>query len=196
MFKGKHGMKQKRKSGSMKPLLMSVALTLVLCSLIGGTVAWLIADTDPVVNTFTYGDINIDLTETTGNQYKMIPGADIDKDPKVTVQADSEACWLFIKIDKSANYNNYLEDYAIASGWTLLEEGVYSREVDEVTAKAGAEYWVLDGNRVTVKSSVTKAMMENIKNGVVSEPTLSFTAYAVQREGFATPAAAWAEVTI
>lgn len=179
-----------------KATIAVVALALVLCFAIGGTLAWLVDNSGPVVNTFTYGDINIELSETTGEEYKMIPGNDITKDPKVTVEANSEACWLFVKVEKSDNYDDYLENYTIATGWTALDgvAGVYYREVDAATALAGEDYQVLAGDKVTVLDTVTKSMMEDIKNNVVDEPTLTFTAYAVQKDGFDTAALAWAEI--
>lgn len=173
-----------------KATIAVTALLLVLCFTIGGTLAWLKAETKSVVNTFTYGDINITLTEEAGKdsdyEFKMIPGNDIKKDPKVTVEKDSEACWLFIKIEKSATYNSYLADYAIADGWNELDgvAGVYYREVDAATAKAGTSYQVLKGNKVTVLDIVEKSDMEAIKNGTTAKPTLTFTAYAVQLDGF------------
>lgn len=199
-----------------KATIAVTALALVLCFAIGGTLAWLVDESDKVVNTFTYGDINIGLSETTGDEYKMIPGNDITKDPKVTVDANSEACWLFVKVEKSDNYDSYLTDYAIADGWTELasEAGtnykVYYREVDAATAKAGTSYQVLAGKDgysdgyVTVNSTVTKEMMnaidgiadsEEAKNTeLATRPSLAFTAYAVQKDGFATAALAWAEI--
>lgn len=178
-----------------KTAVAVAAMLLVLCFAIGGTLAWLIDISDPVVNTFTYGDINIDLSETTGTEYKMIPGNDITKNPKVTVEANSEACWLFVKVDESSNYDDYLA-YTIATGWTALTgvDGVYYREVNAATALAGTSYQVLAGNKVTVLDSVEKSDMEAIKNGTVSKPTLTFTAYAVQKEGFANAASAWAVI--
>lgn len=179
-----------------KATIAVVALALVLCFAIGGTLAWLVDKTDEVVNTFTYGDINIELSETTGPEYKMIPGNDIAKDPKVTVEANSEACWLFVKVEKSANYDSYLENYTIATGWTALDgvEGVYYREVDAATALAGKDYKVLAEDKVTVLDNVTKSMMEDIKNETVAKPTLTFTAYAVQKDSFNTAASAWSEI--
>ncbi len=179
-----------------KATIAVVALALVLCFAIGGTLAWLVDKSDAVVNTFTYGDINIDLSESTGNEYKMIPGNNITKDPKVTVEKDSEACWLFVKVEKSATYDSYLADYAIATGWTALDDvaGVYYREVDADTAKTGTSYQVLAADTVTVLDSVEKSDMEAIKNGTVAKPTLTFTAYAVQKDGFDTAALAWAEI--
>lgn len=169
-----------------KAIIAVVALALVLCFAIGGTLAWLVDKSDAVVNTFTYGDINIDLSESTGDEYKMIPGNDITKDPKVTVEANSEACWLFVKVEKSATYDSYLADYTIADDWNELDgvDGVYYREVNADTAKAGTSYQVLKGNTVTVLDSVEKSDMEAIKNSTTAKPTLTFTAYAVQLDGF------------
>lgn len=179
-----------------KATIAVTALLLVLCFAIGGTLAWLKAETKPVVNTFTYGDINIDLSESENLNLKMIPGNDITKDPKVTVEANSEACWLFVKVEKSDNYADYLANYTIADGWNELDgvAGVYYREVDAATAKDGTSYQVLKGDKVTVLDSVEKSDMEAIKNGTVDEPTLTFTAYAVQKDGFNTAALAWTEI--
>lgn len=186
----------------MKKFISVVAVALVLCCVVGGTLAWLQDKTDPVVNTFTYGDINIDLKETTSD-YKMVPGGTIAKDPTATVKAGSEDCYLFVKIEKSANYSTYLNDYAVAGGWTQLTEadgtpvaGVYYREVAASTADQA--FYVLGGTTdcpngcVTVKGEVTKTQMEALKAEDASLPTLTFTAYAVQKENVATAAAAWA----
>ena len=92
----------RRRGVSTRAFVALLALVLVIGCVAGGTVAWLVATTDSVTNTFTYGDINIGLTETkpVNQQAKIIPGVDIEKDPKVTVKANSENCWLFVKIDE------------------------------------------------------------------------------------------------
>ena len=169
-----------------KKVLSIVAVVLVLCCAIGGTLAWLTDKTDPVVNTFTVGDINIELKETTTN-YKMVPGNTISKDPKVTVKANSEACWLFVKVEKSTNFDQYLS-YEMADGWTKLEDGVYYREVSAITANA--DFTVLKDNQVQVLDTVTKTMLEAAKTDA---PTLTFTAYAVQKDNVASAADAWAK---
>lgn len=183
-----------------KKLFISVvAVALVACFAIGGTLAWLTDKTESKVNTFTVGDVNIDLTETTGTNYKVIPGEDINKDPKVTVEAGSEACWLFVKVEESANWPAYKDgdarkiNYAIAEGWAIVpgEENVYYRVVDADTAKTGATYSVLDGDKVTVSGTLTKDEIDKITGNF----TLTFTAYAVQQQGISTPDAAWAEAT-
>ena len=166
-----------------KTLALFLALTLVLVGVIGGTVAWLTDTTDAVVNTFTDSDIDITLAETE-KDFKMVPGYTISKDPKVTVEEGSEKCYLFVKLEESTNFDNFLT-YEIADGWTALTEansdgiaddGVYYRTVD--TADMGTAYSVLKDDQVTVLGTVTKAMM----NALTEEtyPTLTVTAYASQ----------------
>lgn len=197
-----------------KATIAVTALLLVLCFAIGGTLAWLKAETKPVVNTFTYGDINIDLSESEGLDLKMIPGNDIEKDPTVTVKAGSEACWLFVEVEESDNFDNFMT-YAIAEGWTLYDTGTTGSNIDTVTNKdyviyrevtaldKDQEFNVLKDNTVTVKNTVTKQMLNALdKNEDGSDkpesektyPTLTFTAYAVQKDGFNTAALAWAEI--
>lgn len=201
-MKGQYCKQRKRSAGS-KLVLMLLAVIFVLCGIIGGTVAWLIADTDPVVNTFIYGDINITLEETDAdgdgnpdaNEYPMVPGNAIEKDPKVTVLANSENAWLFVKLEKSANFDDFMT-YEIADGWTALDgvTGVYYRTVDKATSDA--EFIVLKDNTVNVKGEVTKEKLNALDaNGASNYPTLTVTAYAVQRDSnIATAADAWAKI--
>ena len=176
-----------RRNVSNKTVAILLALVLAIGCAVGGTLAWLISETKPVVNTFTYGDINIGLEETE-REYKITPGVAIDKDPKVTVKANSEACWLFVKIEKSANLDDFIS-FNVANGWTALEgeDGVYYREVAAVTADTS--FYVLADNKVTVKTTVTKQMLDGLTQNTY--PTLTFTAYAVQKDNISTAAAAW-----
>ena len=188
-----------------KTIALIVCLTLIIGCAVGGTIAWLTDKTAAVTNTFTAGDVDIDLTETdvegdgtlTANSYKMVPGNTITKDPKVTVVAGSEACWLFVKVEKSANYSTYLEDYVMATGWKELTagSGVYYRAVDasstdQVFTVLASKEGYPDGY-VVVKESVTKSDLETAKT---TPPTLKFTAYACQKDNVATAAEAWEKV--
>ena len=187
---------------SGKLVVAMLAVTLLIGCAIGGTVAWLTAKTDAVVNTFTYGDINITLAETTGTDYKIIPGKDINKDPKVTVKANSEACWLFVKV-KAENWPNFVKEdgtlkvaYAIDNNWTKgdgtkIPSDVYYRSV--TASNADQPFGVLSGDKITVSDELTKAEINNL-NDAAKTPKLTFTAYAVQKDGIADAATAWAKV--
>ena len=184
---------------SGKLVVAMLAVTLLIGCAIGGTVAWLTANTAPVVNTFTYGDINIELAETTGTNYKIIPGVNIGKDPKVTVKANSEACWLFVKVEKAGTFVDGKVTYSIANGWTKgdgtkIPENVYYREAGGTTADAS--FNILAGDTaypngvVKVSENLTKTEV----NSITTQPTLTFTAYAVQKDGIDTVEAAWEKV--
>lgn len=178
---------------SGKLVVAMLAVTLLIGCAIGGTVAWLTAKTDPVVNTFTYGDIDIELNETkpANREAKIIPGVDIEKNPKVTVKANSEACWLFVKVEETGTFVANKVTYSIDDGWTKLTgvtgvDNVYYREVGAVTGDT--DFVVLKDNKVTVSNTLTK---EDIKS-ITTNPTLTFTAYAVQKDAAQTAADAWA----
>lgn len=179
-----------------KVLALVLAMVLVVVGVAAGTLAWLTAKSDTVTNTFTTSDIKVELKETKNN-FKMIPGYDIQKDPKATVLAGSEECFLFVKLEKSANFDQFMT-YKMADGWTALTgvDGVYYREVK--TADIGTAYSVLKGDKVTVKGIVTKVMMNAIDTGAAAKPTLKITAYASQLHKNAetefTAAEAWANV--
>lgn len=179
-----------------KILVACLCVALAVLTIAGTTLAYLTSKTEAVVNTFTVGNIDITLTETT-TDYKMVPGSTIAKDPKVTVKAGSEDCWLFVKVEESTNLDDFIT-YTIASGWTKgdgtnIPANVYYREVTAATADT--EFVVLTNNQVTVKDTVTKTMMDEITKGTAGNPTLTFTAYAVQKAGFEdNVTGAWTEV--
>ncbi len=166
---------------STKAFAALLAVTLLVGSAIGGTLAWLTSKSDSLVNTFTIGNVAITLEETTGNDYKVTPGVPVAKDPKVTVTAGSEACWVFVEIQESENWPDGLT-YKPADGWTPLtsEAGVYYRDVASNSTQ-NQDFYVLAGDDkhpngiVKVDEDIT-SLDANTK--------LTFTAYAIQQEGF------------
>ena len=159
-----------------KSLALLLAIAIVVVGAVAGTVAWLTDKTPSVTNTFTTSDINIELKETKNN-FQMIPGWNIEKDPKVTVKTGSEACYLFVKLEKSTDFDTFMT-YEMADGWQALSgnAGVFYREVAAATADTTFE--VLKDNQVTVKGTVTKEQMNALTAD--TRPTLTVTAYASQ----------------
>lgn len=180
-----------------KTIAMILAMIMMVVGLVGATLAWLTDKTSTITNTFTISNISVTLEETTGTEYKMIPGYTIAKDPKATVVTGSEKCWLFVKVEKSTNFDTYME-YTMNDGWTLVEgtTDVYARKVE--SDSIGTAYSVLKNDQVTVKDTVTKDMMDAIDKQTVAKPTLKFTAYASQLHKNATveftAVQAWANV--
>jgi len=179
------------KKNVKKVILTVLSVALIVALSVTATLAWLQDTTEPVVNTFTEGKVDIDLYETKdgtkvmANSYKMVPGDVLAKDPTVEVLAVSEACWLFVKIEEINNIDTFLS-YAIADGWTVLNGTVDNAEGDEtiVIYRAVADtdadqpFAVLKDNQVTVNTSVDMDDMNALTEA--TRPQLKFTAYAIQ----------------
>lgn len=179
---------------SGKLLVALLAVVLAIGCAVGGTVAWLVTSTATVTNTFSYGNINIKLDESTGSDYKIIPGVNIKKDPYVEVTKGSEPCWLFVKVEQTGEFLNAVTFTVDNTVWTPLtgHAGVYYREVG-TNADNAQTFYILTGNTITVKDTLTKAQIDAL-TGDNKTPLLKFTAYAVQKAGINTVADAWAKV--
>ena len=198
-----------------KKLTMVVSLLLVMALSIGGTLAYLTDKTEAVTNTFTVGKVDISLTETgatdNAKSYHIVPGAVYAKDPTITVTADSEDCWLFVKIEdknndagEGAKYINY----DVRGEWKVLDAAnqIYYREVKK--ADSVKTFYVLTGGTATDTTTdgtngivtangtaITSDYVAALAAGSKTAPQLIFTAYAIQQQSFTTAEAAWAEVS-
>jgi len=99
------------KKRTRKVLLMLCCALATVAVSVGATIAYL-TDTEEVTNTFTVGDVQIDLNETDtdndgsrkDNDYHLVPGQTYVKDPTVTVKANSEPSYVRMLVT--------IEDYA------------------------------------------------------------------------------------
>lgn len=190
-----------RKKVNKKLIVALLSFVLLFGGTFGSSLAWLLAESSNVQNTFTPSNINITLSEEKpeGKTAKMVPGWTIDKDPKVKVIDGSEACWLFVEITESDDPK--LDDYiiyGIADGWITIDDGdnneyttVIGRKVytDDSTKEFGIIGYtdtkgtadtaddVFVADKVLVKDTVDKQDMADLAS---AKPTLAFEAYAVQ----------------
>ena len=99
----------------------------------------------------------------------------------MTVLKGSEKSYLFVKLEKSENFDKYMI-YKMADGWTEVEKNgntiVYGRIVDKSETEDQA-FHVLWNDKVSVNTSVTKDDMDALENRN-QYPTLTITAYASQ----------------
>jgi len=185
-----------------RTIALMMAVVMLFGVAIGGTIAWLTSKTDPVVNTFTVGDVEIKLNEsvvtengtTQGNAYQLIPGQTYKKDPVVSVDRTKTNVdiYLFVKfeeVENPATYLTYTSTLTTANGWTQgdgtkIPSNVWYRTVakNETTIS----WKLLAGDTVTVKDTVTKGNMAD-----AAKAQLKWTAYAVQKDNFTTAEAAW-----
>lgn len=195
-----------------KTIAAMLACSLVIGAAIGGSLAWLTDKTDEVKNVFTTSDITVELKENTYdpttdaltqietitgvNNYQMVPGWTIPKNPWVTVTAGSEDCYLFIKVEETGGTADYpfdsFIDYAVKTGdgnWTALDTtnypGVYYKVINTVDGK-GVPHYILgadeatyngvkytwNDNEVLTKPTVTKEMMNSL---VADDPATTET---------------------
>lgn len=190
-------------------LLAAVAALLLVAVSVGGTLAWLVDNTAPVTNTFTAAGIDIELTETKdpdGNwSMQLIPGTSKTKNPVVTVirthedeegntvQGTDVDIYLFVKFEDTMartclTYESNLNEN---NGWTKLTgvegvDDVWYRVV--LATEANPVYHLLKDDTVSVASTVDKSQT-NVSG------SMTYTAYAIQTEGFADAVAAWAAIT-
>lgn len=186
---GRKRVRRARKNESIKRILLTVCMMAMIAAVsIGGTLAWLTDKTSEVKNVFTPTNIDIELNETKSD-FVMIPGRVIDKDPTITINGESESLWLFVKVEESENYDDFLT-YAMADVWTQVTgtENVFYYKVS--SPKDVPSVAVLKDNKVTVNTGVTKAMMDELYDDSSKYPELTITAYAIQTEYLGTDDAA------
>ena len=185
---------KRRQRKQRKQILLVVCLMLVVCMVsVGGTIAWLTASTEQIVNTFTPTEISVTLTETTPtdkDNIPLIPGKVITKNPTVTANgSEGMPYYVFVEITEKNGLDDYLS-YTIGTGWTAVPNvtNVYYKLVQNGGALAATP--VLQNNRVTVNNLTAEEMAK-----ITTNPSLSFKAYAIQKDGFTTVQAAWTEVS-
>ena len=138
-----------------KLLTMLGAVALIGSIGVGSTLAYLSSTTDEVVNTFTVGEVKITLDESkydnaTGtlnvaervksNEYiDMIPGSTYAKDPTVHVSADSEDCYVFVKITGLNSTLSVKKDDAEFDNWTLVDSTKNIYRYKSVVTKDAAD---------------------------------------------------------
>lgn len=112
-----------KRHSSKKALAMLLSLVLVIGCVVGGTLAWLVDSSETVTNTFSVGNINITLSETTGTSYKILPGGTSAKDPTLMIQQGSEKCWVYVLVDNTVVLNGEVvaTPNIDKSDWSVVE---------------------------------------------------------------------------
>lgn len=186
-----------------KALVLALCAVLLVVTTVFVTMAFLTSE-DSVQNTFTVGEVTISLDEldvddsdndgsTTdrdkANEYKLIPGKTYTKDPTIHVGANSEPCYLFVKVENGlvnaeADGNTTIAEQMKANGWSLVD-GQTNIYVYNQTVSANANVVVFSS--FTIEGETVVADYKDSK--------INVTAYAIQAEGFESTATAdiWAK---
>ena len=209
----------------MKKKIVAMCATVAIAAVaVGGTLAYF-TDTDAAENTFTVGKISIVLDEapvddngqaTAGervkkNEYKLFPGGEYSKDPMVTVEADSEECYVRMLVTadvaalKAAFPQENYKDFYAADGTFLLQNLVrgWDGEIWECDNVNGNVYEfryyetvdTLDGNNLELKPLFTSVVIpsdvEDETLVSLNDAKINIVAQAIQADGFNGADEAW-----
>lgn len=183
-----------------KVLLLALCAILLVGATIAGTVAYLTSQ-KTVTNTFTVGKVDITLTEAeidpqTGDKVvgganltelqdiELVPGRVIKKNPVITVDSESEECYLFVKIENSLLSAGTINGL---TGWVSVQGDANTDAVSvyryNVTANAGDVIPVFESFTCNTTSGPAY-------DGALDGAQIIITAYAVQAEGLTADQAA------
>lgn len=182
-----------------KLVIAVVALSLALACVVGSTLAFLVAESETVTNTFTYGNIQIELWENPldadgnfdtdnknyeGLEYlKVVPGDEVKKNPTVTVKEDSENCYVYVLVTNNliSTAENAVTPVAtlnIKENWISIETSGNSTLYRYTTnPQTAGDYNVFD--EVSFSGDLKVADIETLKT---IEDAIVIKAYAHQSD--------------
>lgn len=205
-----------------KALLLTLCAVLLVAATIFGTMAYLTStDTVTNTFTVGKVNIKLDEAKANpdgtlvegaervkANEYKLLPGHTYNKDPMVTVLSGSESS--YVKMTVTFSKANELDAIFAPDGADMLKifngydatKWTYKGNTKDAAANTRTyEFWykeavaaptadvALDAlfDSITVPGEITGAQLATIEG-----MTITVNAYAIQADGFADAAAAWA----
>lgn len=179
----------------------AIALAMSTVVAVGGSLAYF-TDTETATNTFTVGDVDIDLEEPLWDpceEHIISPGADIDKNPTVTNVGVNDA-YIRVKVTISdfdtmkaiiPSFESAVSDGVItgfdSDKWDIVSE--YDSGTDHTAILLYKNILPSDseqGNTVQVFSglSIPEGLNDEIKALAGKNPTITVSAEAIQADGF------------
>jgi len=187
---------------TLKIVTLAVCALLLVAIGVAGTIAYF-TWTGTVENTFTVGKVTATLDEakvdeygvkdgdkrvSEGNTFNVIPGHTYTKDPVITIGANSEDAWVFVKVDneiaalETTTAAKTIDGQLKANGWTAYTvAGVYYKSYTKSAA---------DTKLATFTTFTVATTVENGAEG----GKITVSAYAIQKDGIATVADAYAKL--
>lgn len=140
------------------------------------------------------------------NEYKLIPGSTYSKDPTVTVLANSEPCYVYVRVTETNNNSdddikdndiivwefndkNWIPVSGVENVYVYSLDGTSAAVVSTNTANQPLKAIITD-NTITINSNLNKDTIATldgvdsegnaVESEVLARPKLVFDAYAVQ----------------
>ncbi len=144
------------------------------------------------------------------NSYKLMPGRSYIKDPTVHFLPGSDESWLFVKVEMPSGFTDIESAYTHEgkdvgkiskqiedNGWKALgndHPGIYYKHQDANNGYDSIDIPVFYGFKIG--DAVESTALNVIKPATTGTDEtdnneLKVTAYAIQKDGFETPEAAW-----
>lgn len=178
------------------------ALSLTAAVAVGGTLAWLQDNTNTITNTFTWDPNNaivLTLDETKfvdgeptgerwdkGNQYTLIPGATVKKDPQLDLTTKTPS-YIYVAIDNQFGGDVTL-NHLTENGWIEMT-GV---KVGNAQVYYKAEALTATTNDIKVFDTITFSQdWTAAEASVAASKQIIVTGYAVQASAGENAQAAW-----
>ena len=170
-----------------KLIISAITLAVAVTVSVGFTIAYFVSVSGPVVNTFTVGEVELELADSNEDEIQLIPGVTAERTTVVTVLSGSEDCYVYVKIEQPSELRHYVS-FELEEGWINLGgiDGVYYRQVSK--SAVNQKYHVFKNDEVAIQSSLTKEKMSQLDRGGYD---MKVTAYAIQTLGIESPADGW-----
>ncbi len=189
---------KKRKYQLGAVLLSILMITILTTAAVSGIIAgYSVSDSASVTAVVYNPQVSLGIAIDGDNSGVIIPGGDIvlENAPTVHLDKDSSPCYIFITVDRSDNFDDYMF-FTLGEGWYKhpSEEGVFFMISEEtVTADGGVDYPVFLNNTIEVYNHLTRTDIAALGENKV---TISVSASAVVKDSeIDTVAEAWAAVS-
>ena len=152
-----------RSHNGKRSLAALIALVLIICVAVGGTIAYIVTQTDKVENKFTPADVKIEIHETFENNIKS----------SITVQNVNDAknvpCYIRVKLvsnmqeDGKVTGSAAINAFELNDKWFKGNDGCYYYK-DVVNVGASTENLLAAGEKITLANDqVVEVLAEGIQ---------------------------------
>lgn len=153
-----------RSHNGKRSLAALIALVLIICVAVGGTIAYIVTQTDKVENKFTPADVKIQINEVFENNIKS----------SITVENVADAknvpCYIRVKLVSNTQDDNdnvtgsaTVGDFRLNDKWFDGGDGCYYYK-DVVNVGASTANLLADGSTITLTSGqVVEVLAEGIQ---------------------------------
>ncbi len=175
-----------RSHNGKRSLAALIALVLIICVAVGGTIAYIVTQTDKVENKFTPADVEIKINEIVNDNIKS----------SITVQNVNDAknvpCYIRVKLvsntqdaDKNVTGSAAIGEIKLGENWFKGNDGCYYYKNvvnvgdstanllangEKITLKEGQVVEVLaEGIQATPETAVTSAWPVTVVNGQLTK---------------------------